>query len=138
MPDREKVIKALECCRYVETWSFHNCEICPYKEAGHGVVGCEDQLVSDALDLLKEQKPRVMTPYEVRAEYEIVWLDRKNISCEVAILQRIACSIYEFSIMGTDEMPSLLESQYGKTWRCWTFRPTEEQMRDTKWEGEKE
>lgn len=27
---------------------------------------------------------------------------------------------------------------YGVTWRCWTARPTEEQMRETKWGGENE
>ena len=125
MTKREKVIRGLECC------AFGDCNPCPYTE-----TRCQEHLCGDALVLLKEQEARVMTPYEARAEYEIVWLDRKNISCEVAILQRIACSMYEFSIMGTDEMPSLLESQYGKTWRCWTSRPSEQQMRDMPWERE--
>lgn len=139
MPDREKVIIGLSKCGRVHR-SLEDCSECPYKlKPGHYAgLECWCRLCDDALELLKEQEARVMALYEARTEYEIVWLDRKNISCEVAILQRIACSIYEFSIMGTDEMPSLLESQYGKTWRCWTSLPTPEQIWDTPWEGEKD
>lgn len=129
MTKQEKVIRGLEACQVEEDGCTTFCKAngCPYNVSS---THCMTNLHKDALALLKEQEARVLTPYEVRAEYEIVWLDRKNISCEVAILQRIACSMYEFSIMGTNEMPSLLESQYGKTWRCWTSRPSE----DTKWE----
>lgn len=120
MPDREKTIENL---RALSNIAAYNGDIQSMRT------------MDDAIVLLGEQEPRVMTPYEARAEYEIVWLERKDISCEVAILQRVACSMYDFSIMGTDEMPSLLESQYGKTWRCWTSRPSWKQ-RETKWEGD--
>lgn len=52
MPDREKVIKGLECCI-----SEHTCRGCPYREKGE----CEDsgyyysKAIEDALALLKEQ-----------------------------------------------------------------------------------
>ena len=118
MPDREKTIKDL---RALSNIAAYNGDIQSMRT------------MDNAIALLEEQEPWVMMPYEA-AEYEIVWLDRKDISCEVAILQRTACSMYEFSIMGTDEMPSLLESQYGKTWRCWTSRPSW-QMREAKWEA---
>lgn len=133
MIELEKVEKGIECCTN-DVDDPYACQECPY--LGHKPTrdGCIKLMLLDALDLLKEQEPRVMPPYEARAEYEIVWLDRKNISCEVAILQRIACSMYEFSIMGTDEMPRLLESQYGKTWRCWTSRPADEQRKAVKWD----
>ena len=127
MTKQEKVIRGLTVC----SDDIYKCIDCPYYSEYTGNTDCSNHLCADALALLKEREARVMTPYEVRAEYEIVWLDHKDISCEVAILQRIACSMYEFSIMGTDEMLSLLESQYGKTWRCWTSRPSE----DRKWEG---
>lgn len=29
-------------------------------------------------------------------------------------------------------------TDYNKVWRCWTSHPSERQMRDTPWEGEKD
>lgn len=54
MPDRERVIKGLECC-LKETKSLDNepCGECPYGAAGGG---CIDQLHAEALVLLKEQE----------------------------------------------------------------------------------
>lgn len=51
MPDREKVIKGLECC----VRNFGECELCPYDE-GRGNLGCGKQLYADILVLLKEQE----------------------------------------------------------------------------------
>ena len=56
MPDREKVIKGLECC------SNHiigtSCKKCPYEEEKdcEGSFSCTDELAHDALALLKEQE----------------------------------------------------------------------------------
>lgn len=57
MPDREKVIKGLEklhencgCINVCES----NCRTCPYKE----VDGCCDQIIVDAIALLKAQELR--------------------------------------------------------------------------------
>lgn len=46
MPDREKIIKALECCRWDE------CKKCQY----HGQSDCFEKLLADALALLKAQE----------------------------------------------------------------------------------
>ena len=48
MVDREKVIKALECCAYKQ-----NCIECPYYK---GNSTCMDDKDKDALELLKEQE----------------------------------------------------------------------------------
>ena len=55
MPDREKVIKGLECCTAFDGKGFPLCEECPYEDEGT----CQelDQLHRDALELLKEQEP---------------------------------------------------------------------------------
>lgn len=50
MVDREKVIKALECCAYKQ-----NCIECPYYK---GNSTCMDDKDKDALELLKEQEPK--------------------------------------------------------------------------------
>ena len=59
MPDREKVIKGLECCtRYEVGKQLNNCLDCPYVEPiGFNQFRCKSQeMKEDALALLKEQK----------------------------------------------------------------------------------
>lgn len=53
MPDREKVIKALECCLKESDHLYSNpCNDCPYRGKE-----CIDRMKTDALELLKEQEP---------------------------------------------------------------------------------
>ena len=54
MPDREKVIRGLECC--LEFLNQDSCpEECPYRSDG----GCWETMKRDALALLKEQTERI-------------------------------------------------------------------------------
>ena len=63
MPDREKVIKGLECCipsrdkeeRDEEREYRH--QDCPYEHFMKGNYGCFWELLTDALAILKEQEP---------------------------------------------------------------------------------
>ena len=58
MPDREKVINGLESCVISMTKCFYNRnEMCPY--ASVDVCHCEQELMRDALELLKEQEKLV-------------------------------------------------------------------------------
>lgn len=52
MPDREKVIKALECCT-----TALGCVECPYAEGEKCTVSCKLQIDRDALAQLKAQEP---------------------------------------------------------------------------------
>ena len=53
MPDREKVIKGLECCSAVPE---HDCENCPYdQETGDYICGSRE-MKREAIELLKEQE----------------------------------------------------------------------------------
>ena len=49
MPDRRKVIKAIEICYTVG----HNCTECPFNSEDE----CNDMLMRDVLALLREQEP---------------------------------------------------------------------------------
>lgn len=52
MPEREKVIKALECCLKESDHLYSNpCNSCPYEGKE-----CIDRMKTDALALLKEQE----------------------------------------------------------------------------------
>lgn len=54
MPDKEKVIKALECCIGTNDCEFNPKEECPY----NGMVLCATALELDVMELLKEQEPK--------------------------------------------------------------------------------
>jgi hypothetical protein len=122
MADREKVIRGLECCIDPEV----PCRECPYYNYGH----CDpDDVRRDALALLKEQEPRVMTLEEVIHSKDWVWYQWKNTHYGWAIAVNCDGKWIEWEDSTTDQL-----CKYGEKWRCWTSRPSPEQMRDTKWE----
>ena len=133
MIDRGKVIRGLESC--LRLCELNACRECPYGD------GTPCKLLHDALALLKEQEPRVMTLDEIRSgTVEVAWI-------EDADKEEVIPGIwFRLSNEGGDEAVDIhirdgfvgarLEV-YGKLWRCWNARPTEDQMRDTKWEEQK-
>jgi hypothetical protein len=72
MPDVEKVINGLECCREMDNppgWIVGGCTYCPYKPL-KGKEGCAKKLKEDALVLLKAQEPHVRSADGERRESE--------------------------------------------------------------------
>lgn len=53
MPDLDKVIREIKLCT-----SGGPCEGCSHYGHGENLVGCMDELLSDALELLKEQEAK--------------------------------------------------------------------------------
>jgi len=66
MTDRGKVVKGLECCHVQRNEVPPLCEDCPYMNPMEGTCDALDELLGDALTLLKAQEPRVMTLEEVK------------------------------------------------------------------------
>ena len=67
--DREKVIKAIECCVVNNTRCFDDKDkLCPYFSTK--VYMCEIELLKDALALLKEQEERIKKLEEANAYLE--------------------------------------------------------------------
>ena len=143
MAKREKVIIGLSKCSRVHR-NLEDCAECPYRlKPGHYAgMECWYRLCDDALALLKEQEPRVMTLEEVK-NASVVWLEPIHIDLEVDMpiwfdgwaepVDSSECRInlYDFG----NEVPVETEySEYGKTWRCWTSRPTEEQKKEVPWD----
>ncbi len=147
MPDPKKVIQALENCVCYPK----RCQNCPWDVDGEK---CSESfsksleyppgLVEDALALLEEQEPRVMTLEEVRGDHDrVLWIE-----CDDSKTQSIGqyrghvCwhdghigKWERFVTMGfANDYLHRETEKYGKTWRCWNARPTEEQMRETPWE----
>ena len=141
----EKVMKGLECCavKNITPESARHCGICPYDRERNGEMDfdCQNDLLCATLELLKEQEPRVMTlqeaingpqVYFVEFQYH---LDRGWVKCdfithdnvgEVAMLYKDGKTFYQ------------QETTYGRLWRLWNARPTDEQRKATPWEPPKE
>lgn len=123
MPDREKVINhfedALSNIKPVNWWVF-----------------VRKDFLSDAIVMLKAQEPRVLTLEEV---HEMAWdycyLEEEVIKDKVLQMYsgkyRIKCITWP-SIASC--VLTFGDNAYGKRWRCWTSRPTEEQRKAVKWD----
>lgn len=142
MADREKVIKGLECCN-----NPNDHENCPYNGAPHYNI-CTHQLLTDAIELLKKQEPRVLTTDELfYMEHKGVYLERRNsqvYGTEPSIVLRTA--VCEPSLGGKKYVlmrenrisEPHLAWNYNKAinngWRCWSAKPTLEQREAVKWD----
>lgn len=121
MVDREKVIKGLESLEM-------------------RLVECGDKLdasvVQYALAILKAHEPRVMTLEEVKMlDSDYYYLESmrspgKELR-EIVGAYGLTCVTWPSITWARQTMG---DSGYGKTWRCWTARPTEEQRKAVKWD----
>ena len=123
---REKVIRGLE--RFIDDFK----PFCGNR--------ADWQKVYDALALLREQEARVMTLEELQA-IETPW--NRNTPPYLFVEGRSATTESRWMSWGFMHdfvrLPGTIGVQnYGSKWRVWNLKPTPEQMRDTKWEGEKE
>ena len=128
MADRGKVLRALK--RHLLAPDDDECVGCPYFELEPHE--CERQLYADAVELLKAQEPRVLTLEEVLGGDEC-WFEYINGSfgyADVVMQDNTTALIYR-TIVSTGEV---LISDYGKKWRCWSYRPTYEQRKAVKWD----
>lgn len=138
MTDQEKVIKGLECAiAFVN--EFGDCAAnhgdCPYAS---GIEDCHNRLLMDALALLKSQHPRVMTLEEMndmRGRGKAIYYEDRDATCK-------SQDVFVVSIDKDLDVVWLKAETYtlaakmsamGKTWRCWTSRPTDEQRRAEPW-----
>lgn len=128
MVDREKVVANVtgivsDMQEEVDEWKNYS-----DSELSHGLTCDCDwwyktlQTLKDALVLLKEQEPRVMTLEEYKTsaekpkeERDPVWEEWPGLKC-------------------TWEMPNQAYGGYGTSWRAWTSRPSDEVRRETPWE----
>lgn len=138
MAEPEKVFRGLEACQVEEDGCTTLCKAngCPYNVSS---THCMTNLHKDALALLREQEPRVLTVEEIRSgAVEVAWIEDAD-KAEV-----IPGIWFRLSNEGEDEAVDIhirdgfvgarLEV-YGKLWRCWTVRPTEEQRKAVLWDG---
>lgn len=147
MTDLEKVIKGLECC----VGGFPGkdaCARCKYQPPEH----CGNGAIMDALELLRAQEPRVMTVEEVVGHIvlghdkkmyfefddgEIEELNAKDIAYNDYLCDEDMPTLYEPNLkwLCGKLYDGVIVVEYNIVWRCWTVRPTGEQMEAVKWDA---
>lgn len=138
MDKRETVITALENCLSVDI-GLCTPQKCHYWKHCGG-QSAPDELLRDALELLKAQEPRVMTLEEVGETFDDMWLEYNDrvypATWGGTDYNRNAVSYYVHGYVrvGRGITLTLPIEDYGKTWRCWTARPTDEQREAVKWD----
>ena len=124
MTDREKVVKGLELCGYME--GMPQCDSCPYDGKQ-----CWKRLKNDAIALLKAQEPRVMTleyfdnsPEKDSKGCLVAWVEYRRDEEWVEYWED-TCD--EWSVVRRDDFYS------GESYRFWTARPDEKRRAETPW-----
>ena len=133
MDEREGVIYDIErcICRAPDA-----CRDCSKYSDDSTVIRCMEELLKDALALLKAQEPRVMTLEEVLEQnWDYCYLEYDAVRGREAQIfsggrHRLTCVTWP-SITSMRLSPG--DKEYGKRWRCWTSRPTDEQREAVKW-----
>lgn len=117
---REKVIQGLE--RFINNYKRYITDWEP---------------VSDALALLKEQEPRLIELSEISPNI-YVWLEDRDdgtvFPLKGGVIDPDGDDYFRFDADFGEDFVYYPTGPFGKHWRVWDKCPTEEQMRDTKWE----
>ena len=89
-----------------------------------------------AIEAVKEREPRVMTPIEAyTADFVYIEFDG---GITPALRTNHEREGYRESYFATQQLGGdmMRWDDYGKTWRCWTSRPTDEQRETTPWNAQ--
>lgn len=92
--------------------------------------------------LLAKQEPRVLTLEEVESSDGSVWLERNMPEWETPIavlVDKVGKYLDTFIAIGGlcfqgEKSQGQEYGDYGKTWRCWSARPTDEQREAVPWD----
>ena len=123
MTKREKVIKGLE-------------EAVDWLSTETSMTVVDQWVVRDALALLKAQEPRVMTLEELVAWQKLPIVERDPIYVEYRKCKGFGAPHWAQDNFGYNVatcQDNYKSGVYGLLIRCWTSRPTKEQMEATPW-----
>ena len=99
------------------------------------------EAAEDAVELLKAQEPRVMTLDELRQlEHtdHIVWIeangDPESFDGYAEVTTNFVTKDIELFVPGNEVEFIPDNKNYGKTWRCWSSKPTDKQREAVPWQ----
>lgn len=93
-------------------------------------------VINDALELLKGQEARVMTLEEVKSvDWDYCYLEEERLPGNE---YRMVCGDYALTCITWPCVTSMRiqhgDKGYGRKWRCWSAKPTDEQREAVKWD----
>ena len=105
------------------------------------VLRYKDELVTvkEIIAMLKAQKPKVMTFADaiLNTNHDVVWIELNGDSIVEPAINMVATNdsaSFISPLSGDDDCTLKCDRiLYGKTWRCWTSKPTDEQRANTPW-----
>ena len=130
------ILKGLECCGSKEHCHYGE-DGCPFFFP-ENPDDCTSRLARAALDLLREQEPRVMTLEEVIVlpyGYVLIETDKEGSLRWVDALLFCKNTNFSFDFITLEGRARLLGAEYNKEWRCWTNKPTETQRMGAAWDA---
>lgn len=91
--------------------------------------------VDDAIALLKEKEARLLTLEEVKAfDWDYCYLEEEHLPGKE---YRSVCGDYALTCITWPCIASMRiqhgDENYGRKWRCWSAKPTDEQRKAVKW-----
>lgn len=94
------------------------------------------EMYTDVIALLKEQEARVMMLDEVKTfAWDYCYLEEERLPGKE---YRAVCGDYALTCITWPCIASMRiqhgDDSYGKKWRCWSAKPTDEQRQEIKWE----
>ena len=136
MTIQEKVIKGLECCKKANDY---DCAKCKYV----GEDNCYSHLCDDAIALIEEKGPRLMTLEEVERyvkEGRPFYMEYINGTFGWTVPSQDFQSGFNYGNAKTPELRQFY-AHYNNAedapyaFRCWTDAPTDKQRQEAKWDG---
>lgn len=131
MTDREKVIAGIES---------QLDDLSKYADTDEVITLTQNQ-AKDILALLKNDKAHVMTVDQLEDALDtVVWLETpvsENLadgySLIMAYSHKYGYMFFESPFGDNPSQDRLEYSEYGRSWRCWDKRPSEEQRKTVNW-----
>lgn len=104
------------------------------------------EMYTNVIALMKEQQPKVLTVDQLEDALDtVVWLETpvsENLadgySLIMAYSHKYGYMLFDSPFGDNPSQDRLEYSEYGRSWRCWDKRPTDEQRQAVSWEGEQE
>lgn len=150
MLDHEKTIQGLECCWNIQQDNKtvkSRCRECPYYDGTNYPAHCHSALINDALAFIKDMQrgPKVITLEELYTleQDRLVFLETKKTLRPAYTIRhhvwpewtcRYEIDRHEYILMTPVSASKMWRfNLYGKTWRLWDMKPTDEQRKAVKW-----
>lgn len=140
MTKAEKAIKELHWLQFNFPWQDN-----PENDADK-MCNAIHKYAGDAIELLKEREPRVLTLEEVMKHYSLPPVFVDDLNMQEDYMQDIQPLYFEFQPdrpwnahwLNYDQVANIREgikARYGTIIRAWSAKPTDEQREAVKWDG---